>query len=200
MPSARDILAGTRRDLSGRWIPLLLVLWAALICQAALGRVPKVGSLLSLALAGPLYVGMSAFSLGLMRDGRRDWESLLQGFERLGRNVAAFLLVLFWAVLGTLLLVVPGILWMLSYSQTFFILADQPELSAAEALARSKEMMRGHRLELVALHAWQFLLVLLSALTLFVALIWLVPYFYACWARFYDEVRKQPAPPTAPAA
>ncbi len=199
MPSGRELLGQTWRALSGRWMPLLAVLWAAFICQGVLGALPKVGWLISLLLSGPFYVGVSAFVLALMRDGDRDWESLLQGFERLGRNAAAFFLVLFWIVLGTLLLIVPGILWTLSYFQTFFILADHPELSASGALRRSKEMMHGHRMELAVLHGWLFGLFLLSAFTLFVGLIWLIPYGCACSARFYDALKKLPAVSPAPA-
>ena len=200
MPTGREILEQTWRSLSGRWMPLLIALWAAFICQGVLGSLPKVGWLAGLLISGPFYVGVSAFVLRLMRDGDRDWETLLQGFENLGRNAVAFFLLLFWIVLGTLLLIVPGVLWMLSYSQTFFILAEEPGISATDALKRSKEMMRGHRMELVILHLWQFGLFLLSPFTLFIGLIWLIPYCYACWARFYEALKKLPTVSTAPAA
>jgi len=192
MPTSREILSETWRDLSGRWLPLIAVLWIALFCQSVLGAAPKIGLLLSIVLSGPFYVGTSAYTLALSETEKPDWELLIQGFDHTLRNIVAFLLVAFWVVLGTLLLVVPGILWMLSYSQTFFILAEDPDITAQEALHRSKQMMVGHRMELVMLHAWQFLLFLLSALTLFIGLIWLIPYTYACWARFYQAVKKMP--------
>ena len=192
MPSSRDIMRQTWDGLSGRWLPLMGALWVAIICQGALGRIPTLGPILSLLLAGPMYVGITAFTLGIERREPPDWEKLLEGFERIARNILAFLLLVFWVVLGTLLLIVPGILWMLSYSQVFFILAEEPDLTASQALRKSRDMMRGHRMELVVLHCWQFLLALLSVFTLCIGLIWLVPFFYACWARFYSELKKMP--------
>ncbi len=192
MPTGREILRAARDSLRGRWGRYLLVMWIAFLCQGVLGAEPKLGPLLSMIVSGPFYVGTSAFALAAERETRPDWEHLLQGLDRMGRNMAAFFLLLFWIVLGTLLLVVPAVVWMLNYSQVFFVLADHPELSAVEALQKSRDMMYGHRLELVVLHCWLFGLFLLSLLTLGVALIWLVPYAYACSAYFYESLRRLP--------
>jgi len=192
MFSSQTLLSETWKSLAGRWIPLLCAIWIAVICQSIPSALPKVGSLISMVLSGPFYVGISAYALGFHRKRDSDWESLIQGFENPFREILAFLMMMGIVLLGILLLIIPGIVWMLSYSQTFFILADQPEISASEAFRQSRKIMYGHRMDLVKLHVWQFGLILLSSLTLFIALFWLIPYFIICWARFYEDIKNPP--------
>ena len=198
MPTSREILRSTRTVLAGRWGRFLLVMWIAFLCQAVLGAGFKIGAFLGLFLSGPFYVGISAFALAMHRETQPDWETILHGLDRFARNVAAFFLLACWILLGLVLLIVPAILWMLSYSQIFFLLADHPELSASQALNRSREMMYGHRLQLASLQCWLCGLYLLSILTLGIGLIWLIPYSYACQARFYEALRNLPS--VSPAA
>ena len=155
MISGRAILAWTWQSLAGRWTPVLLAVWAALICQGIPTALPMAGPLLALLLSGPFYVGISAYILGVVRKKDPDWELLLQGFEKPIQAALAFLMVLGWLILGTLLFIVPGVLWLLSYSQTFFILAEHPEFSAGQAMRESKRLMANHRMDLVRLHLWQ---------------------------------------------
>ena len=71
---------------------------------------------------------------------------------------------------------------------TNYILAENPELTASEAIEQSKSMMYGHRLRLFCLQfsfiGWD----LLCALTLGIGNLWLRPYKQAAEAAFYREV------------
>ena len=44
-----------------------------------------------------------------------------------------------------LLFIIPGIIAGYSYAMTSYILAENPELTASEAIERSKQMMSGNR-------------------------------------------------------
>jgi uncharacterized membrane protein len=189
MFSGRKLLTETWNSLAGRWSPVLITFWAAMVCQGIPSAIPKVGGYIGLLLSGPFCVGLGAYGLAIHRDKHLEWESLLQGFERPVRETLAFLMLLGLFLIGILLFVVPAILWMLSYSQTFFILADHPEMTARQAMQRSRELMYGHRLELAKLHLWQTGLFLLSSATLFIACLWLFPFFLASLARFYENIK-----------
>ena len=63
------------------------------------------------------------------------------------------LFIILWA----LLLIIPGILAAYSYMMTFYIIADTPEITAMDALRRSKEMMYGSRWKLFCLF-WRLFL------------------------------------------
>ena len=83
---------------------------------------------------------------------------------------------------------VPGILAGYSYAMTECILAENPELSAAEAMARSKELMAGHRWRLFCLQISFIGWSILAALTLGIGGLWLTPYRHTANAAFYREI------------
>ena len=93
-----------------------------------------------------------------------------------------------YVLLWSLLFIIPGIIATYSYAMTEFILAEHPELTASEAIARSKEMMSGNRWCLFCLHfsfiGWD----ILSSLTLGIGNLWLHPYKQAANAVFYREI------------
>lgn len=99
-----------------------------------------------------------------------------------------FLMGLF-IFLWTLLLVIPGIIKAFSYAMTPYILDEHPELSASQAIDRSREMMRGHKFDLFWLYlsfiGWFFLAILTCGIGFF----WLVPYVQTSVAAFYYDLK-----------
>ena len=71
---------------------------------------------------------------------------------------------------------------------TGYILAEHPDLTAGEAIERSREMMSGNRWRLFCLRisfiGWD----ILCSLTLGIGNLWLRPYRQAAEAAFYREV------------
>ena len=53
-----------------------------------------------------------------------------------------------FAILWGLLLIIPGIIAMIKYSMTVYILLDKPELSVKEAMKLSSEITMGHKLKI----------------------------------------------------
>jgi uncharacterized membrane protein len=102
----------------------------------------------------------------------------------------AYLLVVLYIILWTLLLIVPGIIAALSYSMTFYILADEPAIKAEDALRKSKAMMDGYKLKLFYLCLWFFLLALLCVLTLGIGFLWFIPFVNVTMAKFYDDIKR----------
>ena len=84
---------------------------------------------------------------------------------------------------------VPGIILALCYSQVPFVLKDHPELSAVQAMKKSREMMRGHKFDYFWLSLSFLGWILLACLTLGLALIWLLPYMVQTLAVFYEDVK-----------
>jgi uncharacterized membrane protein len=74
---------------------------------------------------------------------------------------------------------------------TPFILKDNPELSANEAINLSQKMMKGHKFDLFYLMlsfiGWAFL----GIFTLGIGYLWLMPYTYAAFAAFYQDLKKE---------
>ena len=94
-------------------------------------------------------------------------------------------------VLWGFLFIIPGIIKSLSYAMTPFILEENPELTASEAIHRSRMMMHGHKFDLFWLYLGFIGWIILSLLTLGIGFIWLYPYFQASVAGFYEEVKAE---------
>ena len=115
-------------------------------------------------------------------------ETLFACFQQFWRFFSATLLMGLFTALWTMLFVIPGIIALYSYSQTIFIMLDNPDMSAMEAIAASKQMMRGHKMELFVLELSFFGWALLNAFTFGLLGIWLEPYMLVTMANFYNAV------------
>ena len=93
-----------------------------------------------------------------------------------------------YTFLWMLLLVIPGIIAAFNYAMVPYVLAENPELTASEALARSKALMRGNRWRLFCLGFSFIGWGLLAGLTLGIGNLFLVPYQQAATAAFYRDI------------
>ena len=75
------------------------------------------------------------------------------------------------------------------YSLTYYILADNPEMSGSAAIKKSKEMMIGHKWELFVLLFSFFWWYLLCFITFGIAVIYVNPYINATMVNFYEKLK-----------
>jgi len=71
----------------------------------------------------------------------------------------------------------------------FYILNDNPGMSAMAALNQSKEMMEGHKGKLFLLGLSFIGWWILCILTLGIGFLWLTPYVELTMANFYEELK-----------
>ena len=139
----------------------------------------------------PLMVGLANAFLRLLTRGEND---LLGNTYRIAtknywHKVWGMFLMYLFIVLWSFLFIIPGIIKAFSYAMTPYILEENPELSANEAIDRSRAMMKGHKFDLF----WLFLSFIgwffLSLLTLGIGGLWLGPYMQTATAAFYEDVK-----------
>lgn len=110
-------------------------------------------------------------------------------FSNYWHKVWAMLWAYILTVLWSLLFIIPGIIKSFSYAMTPFIIEEYPELTATEAIHRSRMMMRGHKFDLfwllLSFIGWG----ILNIFTLGIGTLWLVPYMETSMAAFYGEVK-----------
>ena len=145
-------------------------------------------SWLSLVVTGPLTIGMAFFSLYLARNKEASISQIFYGFNDFIRGLVAYLLMCLFVILWSLLLIIPGIIALLAYSQVFFILAEDKSIGARDAIRKSKAMMHGHKKQLFFLGLRFLGWLILSILTLGIGLLWFMPYVHVTLAMFHDEV------------
>lgn len=183
------LLKKSREALKGKWGTAIAIFLVYMLISTTAGSIGRYGSLLSLIIAGPLALGAAKFSLALSRGENPTVELLFRGFYQFSTALLAYLLMIVIVALWCVLLIVPGIIAALSYSLTFYILSDEPALTAAEALTKSKKLMNGYKMKLFYLCLRFLLLALLCILTLGIGFFWLIPYIHITMAMFYNDIR-----------
>lgn len=139
----------------------------------------------------PFGWGLTIYFLNLIRNEDIAYERLFDGYKDFVRIFLAGLLVSVCVVVGFLLLIVPGIILMTMFAQTEYILKDDPQISAADAMKQSAAMMQGHKMEFF----WLFLSFLgwmiLTVLTFGFGVIFLEPYMETTFAHYYEDLKAE---------
>ena len=113
---------------------------------------------------------------------------LFSQFDHFGDAFCLKFLQGLFIFLWSLLLIFPGIMKAYAYSMAPFIMAENPNMTAREALQASEELMYGHKMDLFILELSFIGWGLLSALTLGIGSLWLNPYMQAAHAAFYRNL------------
>jgi uncharacterized membrane protein len=176
-------------SLTGKWGIAIGGCFLYLIATAVCQNIPILGSVASLILTGPFQLGLTKFILSISRNNEPRIEQLFEGFNDFTRAMQAYLRMILFIILWSLLLIVPGIIAAYSYSMTFYILADDPNISAIDALNKSKSMMDGHKMDLFLMSLSFIGWALLCILSLGIGLLWLIPYMNVSIAKFYQDIK-----------
>ena len=174
--------------------------------------------IITIVIGGAGKLGYAIFNLKLVDNKEVEFKDLFSQFHRLGDGFCMNFLVGLYTVLWTLLFVIPGIIKTYSYAMTPYILAENPGMTATEAITESRRIMDGNKWRLFCLSfsfiGWALLCAtpLLIALGILVGiavrtmslvtLLWIIPlsiplsigslfltpYQEATYAAFYREV------------
>ena len=185
----KELMAEARESLSGNWGLAIATFLVYGIIISIFQVIPTVGSVLALFIAGPMLVGVSMFSLSLSRGESARLEQIFEGFKNYGTVLGAYLLMVLFIFLWMLLLIIPGIIAAIAYSQTFYILAEDYTIGSMDALKKSKEMMDGYKWKYFCLGLRFIGWALLCILTLGIGFLWLSPYIQISYAKFYEDIK-----------
>lgn len=101
----------------------------------------------------------------------------------------AIFLILFGLFL-TIAIIMVGIYLAIAFSQTYFILYDEPKLSVMKVLEKSFDMMADYILEYFVLVLSFIGWAILGIFTFGILYFWLIPYMLVTFAIFYDKIKK----------
>ena len=183
-----DLSQYSHDDLTNGIVGILAVIGSILLFFAFIGWLFKIF------LFNPLEVGCKGFFMVNSRENANLGE-IKRGFSPSWiHNVGAMLLKDIFLFLWSLLFIVPGIIKSFSYAMVPYILADNPGLSATEAITLSRKMMDGNKWRMFVLDlsfiGWMFL----SACTLGILGIFYVnPYMYSTHAELYNALKNRVA-------
>ncbi|MBU3157258.1 DUF975 family protein [Clostridium estertheticum] len=191
--TSSDFRRSAREQLKGKWgnAVLLCLLYSIMISVVCgiIALIPFIGPIILILLVGPITLGFVTCFLKIVRNEPFMFENLFDGFNNFSSAVLAQLLITIFVFLWTLLLIIPGIIASYSYFLVFYILSDNPDLSAMDALKMSKKMMKGHKWKLFCLQLSFIGWGILGILSLYIGYLWLTPYMYASFANFYEDLK-----------
>ncbi len=210
MVTANSVLMSeARENLKGRWrlaINGAFFLAGISIVLNFLSNIPYIGFLFSIILFiinGFLYIGTASFFLKFSKKEDVKVSEIYLGYkvyDNYLHGLKAILWKFWYSFFWYLLLIVPGIIKSISYSQFYYILAEDKNIDLREALKKSKDMMDGNKMKYFKLQlrfiGWAFLCIL----TLGIGIIWLAPWIQVTLAKFYEDVKGNTGPVTTSTA
>lgn len=185
-----ELKSAAKEQIRGKiWILFLMVLVifsVSLIC----GFIPIIGAIITLIITPAFGLSLCMTYLKLTKNENISVGNVFDGFNKTGRALWLNILIAIFTFLWSCLFIIPGIIKSFAYSMAYYVLADNPELTAREALAKSQQIMKGHKLDLFILElsfiGWYFLV----GITFGLAAIYVVPYMSATTANFYNSIKE----------
>ena len=184
------LVSSAYAQLKGNWSTPVGAFLVINILQNMGGAIPYIGGIMMAFTLGAIQLGMAKFSLLIVRNEKHELEDIFSGFKDWLKSAGLFWRTMLFVVLWSFLLIIPGIVAMYSYSMTFFVKADNPDLTAKEIMDKSKALMDGAKWKLFRINLRIFLLGILCIFTLFIGLLWVIPYSYTLKAKFYQDLTK----------
>lgn len=168
------------------FVCFLIIFAIGFVC----GLIPMIGSMAASIILTPVFgLSLCMMYLKLTKKEEIGVGDVFNGFSYTGKAIWLNIIVAFFTMLWSCLFVIPGIIKKYAYSMSTYILADNPELTAREALSKSKEMMNGHKWDLFVLQLSFFWWYLLGSVTFGLAYIYVIPYMSATIANFYNSIK-----------
>ena len=137
-----------------------------------------------------INVAYLKYVLNFVRTGNLEFNDIIDCIKTKWLNVLLVSLIMSVLIgLGFALFIIPGIILSLGLSMSSLIVIDS-DLGPIDALKKSWEIMKGYK--------WNYLVfilsflgwILLSPLTFFLLLIWLVPYMTVAEIMYYEKLKK----------
>ena len=137
----------------------------------------------------PLEWGYTVWFLKLIRKEDIRYESLFDGYKDFVRTFLTYFLYGIAVAIGTLLFIVPGIILAIGLMMSIYLIKDDKEISAMDALKKSWEMTKGHKMNLFMLGLSFIGWFILCILTLGIGFLFLVPYIDTAFAYYYEDLK-----------
>ncbi|MFW6312130.1 MAG: DUF975 family protein [Nanoarchaeota archaeon] len=178
-----------KEKIKGKIFNLLVANIIVMLLTGSVNTLPGLEQVVSIALL-VMNIGLSFFYLNFLDKGEMNYMDLFYSFNfkdlniyfnHLGTILVKYLLVFLW----TLLLIVPGIIKSIAYSQINYIRADKSDLEIMQCLRESEELMYGHKMEYFVLQLSFIGWYLLCGITLGLACIYVLPYHSTVMAMYY---------------
>lgn len=121
-------------------------IWAMVRTAAGFAvTVMAIWAIVTIIIGGAAKMGYAVYNLKLVDGKEARTSDLFSRFDRIGKGFVMNFLIGLFTALWTLLFVIPGIVKQFSYAMTPYILAENPDMTANEAITESRRIMDGNK-------------------------------------------------------
>lgn len=174
------------------------IVQAVMMVVGALLIVTVVWAIVIMVIGGPITLGYAKYNLNLVDGNNAQFSDLFSKFDCFGQGFCVQFLRNLFIVLWSFLFVIPGIVKSYSYSMAAYIAAENPDMSATDAITESKLLMDGNKWRLFCLDLSFIGWSILCVFTLGIGTLFLRPYREAAFAAFYREIVRERTPIVVP--
>ena len=144
---------------------------------------------IALFIVGPISIGLATYSLSIVNEEDYSYNQIATGFKYFFKALFLYLLFNISVLIGTILLIIPGVVIFLMFSQIFYITAENPQIGVIDAFKKSASLMKNKKLQYLGLGLRYILFFILGVFTLGIWWLWLIPQAYVSFAIFYKELQ-----------
>ena len=198
-----ELKSKAKEQLKGRWGLAILTVFVSNVIINSYNSIDRLDNqiyipeklvlsfgLLAFLFTGVISIGLRKFLLNFITNkDEPKFSDLFSQFKIYFKSLGLFILMSLAMVLGLLLLLFPGIIVYLMFSQAYFILAENPDKGIIESLRESSELMKGYKWEFFVLQLSFIGWWLLAILTLGIGSLWVSPYQKVTEANFYLKLK-----------
>ena len=178
------------RPLSSQ-LALIYLVYAIILGVLCGLTVIVIGAIGLLLVAGPITFGWILICKRVYAKKTPRVADLFMGFNRFGDAFLLYLLSNIYISLWTLFFIIPGIIKIYSYAMAPFILFENPDMSADDAITKSCEIMDGHRWELFCLEFSYIGWAILCLFTFGILIFWVGPRMQVARYAFYLNISEK---------
>lgn len=178
-----------KQQIKGNIGILFVITLIDLLISLALSTIPVVGSLIDFLISSAITLSVTSIYINLTYGEKPKIADMFSCFDIWGKALWLNIITAFFIFLWALLFFIPAIIKAYAYSMAPYILAENPYMTAREALDESKRITDGHKLELFKLNLSFIGWILLVAVTFGIASIYVAPYMNATMANFYHSIK-----------
>jgi uncharacterized membrane protein len=190
-----DFKQAAKLQLQGKWgnavLTTFIISLFLMVVSFMAGLIPFIGSIATLVLSGPIEIGLIIYFIVLVKGTELpDVSTAFRGFKYFEKTLGIYLWYSLWVLLWSLLFIIPGIIKGLSYSQAFYIIADNPNVKVTDALKMSMRMTKGYKWDIFVMGLSFIGWCLLCILSLYIGFLWLTPYMMTSYTNMYFWLKR----------
>ena len=197
----KELKLQAKESLRGRWFKIILIILFTTILLSSKNYVQSYYQLrglefsfkitnplniINILIAGFISTGLCKYLLNFINPMvDEDFGDIFSYGKYFFKLFGLYILITVLTFIGLFLLIVPGVILIYAYSQSYYIMAENPELSITECMKKSRHLMDGHKGELFLLHISFIGWGILAILTAGVGFLWLTPYMKVTETYYY---------------